>query len=268
MTEPDLTSPTIAAADQLADSISAYLGASYVSGNLSEMDDRDAFHERFNRRIVHLGLRRQRNLEAIFEAAFAAVGQSGTRDIDGDWLARFLSLAEQIGDRDMQQVWGFVLAREYQDAGSVSLPTLTCLSKMVSRDLELWERIGRMTYSEGYVFKVGGRNQFDRFEVSREDILSLQTIGLFQEAQDLSITFAAETRGLTFAYKGANLILRHPELTLFTLPAFRMSSAGIQLFNLLIDSPVNEDYLRALGTELKPHGYDYRLRLADGTLVE
>ncbi len=268
MSETDSNTPTATATDQIANSLSEFLGASYTPGNLSEAADREAFHDRFNHRMVHLGLRRQHNIEAVFEAALDAADSPGNGPVDGDWLARFLAYAEQVGNADMAQVWGFVLACEYEKPGSVSLSSLACLSNMTSRDMELWERIGRMTFSEGYVFKVGNRNQFDRFEIGRVEILHLQTLGLLQEAQDLSITFAAETKGLTFAFKGADIILRHPELELFTLPAFKLSSVGIQLFNLLVDSPVNEDYLRALGTELKPVGYDYRIRLSDGSLVE
>jgi len=268
VSETENDTPEATAKDQIANSLSKFLGATYSPGRLSEASDREAFHDRFNHCMVHLGLRRQHNIEAVFEAAFEAADKPGNDDVDGDWLARFLTYAEQVGNEDLQQVWGFVLACEYEKPGSVSLSSLSCLSNMTTDDMELWERIGRMTFSEGYVFKVGTRNQFERFAIGRDDIINLQTLGLLQEAHDLSVTFSAETKGLTFAYKGADLILRHPDLTLFTLPAFKLSSAGLQLFQLLIDSPVNEDYLRALGIELMPNGYDYRIRLADGSLVQ
>jgi len=268
VSETENDTPEATAKDQIANSLSRFLGATYGPGQLSEATDREAFHDRFNHRMVHLGLRRQHNIEAVFEAAFEAADQLGNGDVDGDWLARFLSYAEQVGNENMQQVWGFILACEYEKPGSVRPSSLECLSNMTASDMELWERIGRMIFSEGYVFKVGGRNQFERFAVSRDDIINLQTIGLLQESHDLSVTFSAETKGLTFAYQGADIILRHPDLTLFTLPAFKLSAAGLQLFKLLIASPVDEDYLRALGTELGPNGYDYRIRLADGALIQ
>jgi hypothetical protein len=268
VSETDSETPAASAKSQIASSLGNFLGSTYNPESLSEATDKEAFHDRFNHRMVHLGLRRQHNIEAVAEAAFDAAKTQGQGDVDGDWLARFLSYAEQVGNVDMQQVWGYILATEYENPGTVSLSSLACLSNMVSSDLDLWERIGRMTFPEGYVFKVGGRNRFERFDISADNIVHLQTIGLLQEAQDLSITFSADTKGLTFPFQGADIILRHPELELFTLPAFKLSSAGLQLFKLLTDSPVNEDYLRAFGTELKPNGYDYRIRLADGSLVE
>jgi len=268
LSETENDTPETSARDLIADSLSKFLGATYRPGKLSETADREAFHDRFNHRMVHMGLRRQHNIESIFEAAFEASDEHGDEGVSDDWLARYLEYAEKVGNPDMQQVWGFVLACEYEKPGTVSLSSLACLANMTVDDLALWERIGQQVYSEGYVFKIGGRNQFERFSISRDDILNLQTIGLFQEAQDLSVTFSAETGGLTFAFKGAHIILRHPDLKLFTLPAFKLSSAGLQLFNLLIDTPVNQNFLRALGTELKPDGYDYRIRLVDGSLIQ
>jgi len=266
VSDADSKPPKVSASSQIADSLSSFLGASYEPEMLTEDKGKEAFHDRFNHRMVHIGLRRQHNIEAVFEVAFEVA--ENPQDVERDWLARFHACAEQVGDADMQHVWGVVLAKEFENPGSVSLTSLACLSNMTARDMELWERVGRMTFSEGYVFKVGGRNQFERFGVSKSDVLHLQTLGLLQQAQDLSVTFSAETKALTFSFRTADVILRHPELKLFTLPAFKLSSAGLQLFNLLIDSPVNEDYLRAFGTELGPHGYEYRIRLADGSLVQ
>jgi len=260
------------AASRISEYMGGFLGASYAPDAISEAAGKEAFHDRFNHRMVSLGLRRQHNIEAIVSAAYEATETDAADlndgEIDSDWMARFMSYAEQVGNTDMQPVWGYVLAREFAAPGSIGLPVLTCLANMTPSDIDLWERIGRITYGEGYVFKVGGRNQFERFNVARADIMQLQDLGLLQDAQDLSITFGAETKGLTFDFRGTQIILRHPENVLFTLPAYKLSSAGLKLFELLITAPVDENYLRAFGSELKPKGYDYRLRLADGSLVE
>ncbi len=258
----------LSGADHIAKNLSQFLGASYRPGRLTEIWDKEAFHGRLVHRLERADIRAQSNLEAVFEAAFDAAEDPGPEDVNDDWLARFASFAEQVGDKHMQRVWGFVLACEYEKPGSVSLPALSCLSNMTPLDMDLWEKIGRITFSEGYVFKVGGRNQFERFGLSKDAIAHLQSVGLLQEAQDLSVTFGGAERGLTFAYRGAEIILRHPDLTLFSLPAFKLTSVGLQLFDLLIDSPVDEDYLRAFGSELGPNGYDYRIRRADGALVQ
>ena len=268
VSDTDSNLPKVSGASHIANSLGRFLDASYRPGGLSEYHNRDAFHGRLNQRLESADIRTQKNLENIFEAAFAAAEIAGAGEVDEDWLARFVAYAGLICHERMQRVWGLILACEFEKPGSISLSTLACLSNMAPPDLALWERIGRMIFPEGYVFKVGGRNQFERFGVSREDILNIQTIGLFQEAQDLSVTFGGAERGLTFSYKGAEIILRNPDLTLFSLPAFKLTSAGLELFSLLIDEPVNEDYLRAFGSELAPNGYDYRIRLADGSLVQ
>jgi hypothetical protein len=268
VSDTDDNTPIYSGADYIANGLSQFLGANYRPGKVSSASDKEAFHGRFNHRIESTGIRLQENLEAVFAFAFAAADTPGTTNVDDDWLARFISYAELISDDHMRRIWGFLLACEFETPGSVSLSSLQCISNMTQADIELWEKVGRITFSEGYVFKVGGRNQFERFGLNKDDVVHIQTLGLLQEAQDLSVTFGGAERGLTFAYRGAEIVLRNPDLNMFTLPAFKLTSAGLELFNLLIDDPVDEDYLRAFGTELKPNGYDYRIRLADGSLVQ
>ena len=93
-------------------------------------------------------------------------------------------------------------------------------------------------------------------------------LGIIQETDDLSVTFYAPTPGITFDYKGSNLIVRHPSRQLFVLPAFRLTGTGKEIMPLLADVAVDMEYLKALGDDFKSNGYDFRVRDTMGALIE
>ena len=260
------------AVNQVAENLSLLLGGSYSPDGLAQEDAGKALQDRMYHRIAALEARRQRNIESIAKAAYEDAadgeGSSGEDTLDQDWMARFIDFAQEVGNDHMQQAWGHVLATETQKPGSASIQALECLSNMTSEDLDLWERAARITFPTGYLFKIGGRNEFDDFDVSERDVMRLQTLGLIQQSDDLSVTFYAPSKGLTFDFNGSDLIVRHPERQLFIMPAFHLTGIGLELLPLLADVPVNMDYLTALGQDLRSGGFDYRIRDGQGALIE
>jgi len=269
MTDENDESPpvTSAATERISKSMGRLLGGDYagVSGN-GESDEK-ARRDRLNRRLVALEMRRQHNIEAVAAAAYEAAGygpESGELPaIDEDWMARFIDHVQDIGNPLMQEVWGQVLARESGEPGTFSIQALDGLFKLTADDLETWKRAGRLAFPTGYLLKLGTRLEFDDFGLTTKHIVRLQALDLIQEPEDLSVTFYAPTKGLTFDYNGADLIIRHPESTLFTLPAFKLTAIGNELLGPLTEAATDMDYLQALGEELRKQGFDYRLREKD-----
>lgn len=258
------------AINKIADSLSLLLGSSYSPDSLKEDSTAKTRNDRTYHRLAAIEARRQHNIEDIIRAAYVAADGDHpmASGLDMDWLARFIDFAQNVSNTDMHAVWGHVLMRECQSPESASLPVLEALSRMVPTDLDLWEKAGRIAFPTGYLIKISGQNAFDDFEISENDIQRLKTLGLLQESEDLSVTFYAPTKGITFDFKGADLIVRHPSDQLFTLPAFRLTGVGIALLPLLADVPVDMDYITALGRDLKSQGYDFRVRDGQGALIE
>ncbi len=260
------------AINKIADSLSLLLGGSYAPDSLNRDSTAKSRNDRTYHRLAAVEARRQRNIEDIIQAAYSALDsehpRGGERDLDADWLARFIDFAQDVGNADMHAVWGYILMRESQTPGCASLPVLEALSRMVPADLDLWEKAGRIAFPTGYLIKLGGRNEFEDFGITESDLQRLKTLWLVQESEDLSVTFYAPTKGITFDFKGADLIVRHPTSQLFTLPAFRLTGVGIAMLPLLADVPVDMEYIEALGQDLKSQGYDFRVRDGDGALIE
>jgi len=254
------------AAKRIADSMAHLLGGDYVPG-VDDDAETKARRDRLNNRLVALEMRRQTNIEAIAAAAYEAAGfrpvEAAPSLLDEDWMARFIDHVQDIGNPLMQEVWGQVLAQEAREPGTFSIHALDALAKMTADDLETWKRAGRLAFPTGYIMKLGVRTEFDDFGLSQRDLVRLQALGLIQEIEDLGVTFYAPTKGLNLDYRGADLIIRHPESTLFTLPAFKMTAIGNELLAPLAGQSANRDYLQALGEELRKQGFDFRLQPTD-----
>jgi len=258
---------TSEAARRIADSMGRLLGGDYLPAGNGEQADAKARRDRLNNRLVALEMRRQANIEAVAGAAYEAAGYrpEGAEGplIDEDWMARFIDHVQDIGNPLMQEVWGQVLAREARDPGIFSVHALDGLAKMTADDLETWKRAGRLTFPTGYLIKLGTRQEFEEFGLSARDLIRLQALDLIQEVEDLGVTFYAPTKGLNLDYTGADLVIRHPESTLFTFPAFKLTAIGNELLDPLAQAPADMAYLEALGEDLRKQGYDFRLRARD-----
>ena len=253
--------------DRISESVSRLLGADYDAEAVDNDTDAKQQRDRLNHRLASLEMRRQANIEAVLTMAYAVAGSDEidgpAPDVEDDWLTRFVGHAQDVGNPVMQTVWGQALAQETRNPLGFSLRTLDVLSDVTAEDWGTWKRAGRLCFPTGYLLKLGTRNDFDEFEVTRADIERLQTLGLVQETDDLSITFYAPTKGLTFDYAGADLVVRHPDSTLFTLPAYRMTGASMELLRQFGTDPADAEYLQALGESLREAGYDFRLRKKD-----
>lgn len=251
---------------RISESMSRLLGADYDADAVDPNADPKQQRERLNNRLVALELRRQANIEAVLGMAYAVAGNDSVTmpapDVEDDWLTRFVGHAQEVGNPVMQTVWGQVLSHETGEPGSFSLRTLDVLAGMTGEDWGTWKRACRLCFPTGYLLKLGHRAEFDEFDLSRADIARLQTLELIQGTDDLSITFYAPTRGISFDFIGANLVVRHPDSTLFTLPAYHTTGAAQEIFGHLGADTADTAYLRALGESLKAEGYDFRLREA------
>jgi hypothetical protein len=251
-------------ANRIAQSMTSLLGADYSEDSIDSAADGKIQRDRLNHRLATLELRRQSNIEAIMSMAFAVTGDDEVGDeshtLDDDWLARLVAHGQDVGNPIMQIVWGQILSHEAATPGSFSLRTLDALAGMTGDDWDTLKRAGMLCFPTGYLLKLGQRADFDEFGVSQNDIQRLQALDLIQETDDLSVTFYAPSHGLTFDFPGANLIVRHPDNTLFTLPAYRITGVAAELLAYLGNEATDLDYLQALGESLRRDGYDFRLR--------
>lgn len=80
------------------------------------------------------------NVEGIVLMAkqqFAPGEQVAEEPVEKDWMTRFLNIAEEISDKDLQDIWGRILAGEIKKPKSYSLRTLEVMRNMSKEEASL-----------------------------------------------------------------------------------------------------------------------------------
>jgi hypothetical protein len=93
-------------------------------------------------RVIVQEARRQQNIEAIVgQAALNLPEDSQVNDepVEEDWINNFFENCKDIGDTEMQALWGKILAGEVAQPGSYSRRALAILKLMNTTDVKLFE---------------------------------------------------------------------------------------------------------------------------------
>ena len=69
-------------------------------------------------------------------------------ELNLDWFARWRQIAEVTSDKDMQNMWGRILAEEAQEPGSISLRTLDTLKNITAREASLFVQISTFVLND------------------------------------------------------------------------------------------------------------------------
>ena len=92
---------------------------------------------RANERLINREIRRQENVERITQNAVKELPQSVSDEpVDEDWIHRFYDSCQDIGDEEMQSLWGRILAGEVTQPKSFSFRTLRVVRDLRKEDAE------------------------------------------------------------------------------------------------------------------------------------
>lgn len=94
------------------------------------------------------------NVEGIVSKAkqqFAPDEQVSEEPVEKDWLNRFLNIAEEISDEEMQNIWGRVLAGEIKKPKSYSLRTLEVLRNISKEEAQLLTKASNYLLEPDYL---------------------------------------------------------------------------------------------------------------------
>lgn len=95
-------------------------------------------------RDVSSKIKKQKNLETIANYAAEELDKKGTvspESVDPDWTTRFIGIAEDISDENMQRIWAKILAGEVEKPNSYSKRTLEVLRNMSQKEAVLFQRV-------------------------------------------------------------------------------------------------------------------------------
>ena len=216
-------------------------------------------------------LRKQENIEAIMEKTFAfCANKSIDKRPDLDWFNRYITLAENVSNKTMQDLWAKILAGELSRPGLYSLKALKVFRDMSIADAKLLAKACSLAVKDqskknirilsGTYQQPGLLNFFNKerqkhinlshFGLNYADILSLADNNLiFKQESESSMMASGET--LNFYYNGSPLKLSSKKNNI-AIQFYKFTPIGTELANLITDKP-NDDFFSALKQQLKHH---------------
>tara|TARA_R110001592_G_scaffold63789_7_gene195694 strand:+ start:10623 stop:11522 length:900 start_codon:yes stop_codon:yes gene_type:complete len=242
-----------------------------IEAPLLPVEKQMPLEDRCSKRERLATLRKQENIEAIMEKTFTfCENKSIDKRPDLDWFNRYITLAENVSNKTMQDLWAKILAGELSRPGLYSLKALKVFRDMSIVDAKLLAKACSLAVKDlskkniriisGTYQQPGMLNFFNKdrqqhinlshFGLNYADILSLADNHLiFKQESESSMMASGET--LNFYYNGLPLKLSSKK-TNIALQFYKFTSIGSELANLIIDKP-NDDFFDALKLQLNHH---------------
>ena len=188
------------------------------------------------------------------------------QNLDDDWLYRWRDYAGSVSSEELQAIWGRILAGELKSPGQYSYRLLDFVRNLTKDEANLVERVSPFVLVDFVVRKP--ESPLKDAGVTFDVLLQLQDLGILSgvEALGLSKTFSSNAKDRFIKIllcHGKGLLVEHenPDKT-FKLGAYVVTNLGKQVIRLGKFMP-NEDYLRAIGREIKKS--EFKVSLVDYT---
>lgn len=238
--------------------------------------------ERAKARLVTREIQRQANFESIAEIAFNELPENVSENpVDKNWRTRFFNIAEDIDDKDMQLLWGKILAGEVASPGRYSIRTLEALKNLSKNEAELFQRLCGLSFDSGIIAQLEDtRTPDDRkffipnsptcdfidFGVNYDEILILRAAGLVVYGDRIESVLHKNMKANPNCDRNRRIMLNNGISVCFDftgesieIPSVVMTQAGRELMSLIPPSP-NLPYLRRVAAGLKVRGVEmYRV---------
>lgn len=200
--------------------------------------------------VLARNIQKVENVEEIVSKAkqqFTADEQVPEEPVEQDWMNRFLNIAEEISDKDMQDIWGRILAGEIKKPKSYSLRTLEVMRNM-SKD-------EAMSLMKASTFQVAlDLVSTEPFALGLMEQISLEDIGVVC-GDELVRTFTIPTSGtISFELnRKARINVYAPAGIKIKFKGLKLTKAGQEIFTL-IQEHVYDKFYTNLSNAIKKSG--------------
>lgn len=217
--------------------------------------------ERTQERLNYQEAKKQLNIESV--TAFAAEQlrneQSVTDEpLDEDWKTRFFNIAEDIGNEEMQSLWGKILAGEIKHPKTYSLRTLELLKNLSKEEAEVFTKFAQLRINSGDNNII--YNQDDgvflesEFGITFTDKMLLTELGLIASENNLEFSIEPtennkHTIVLNYGKKGI-VLYRNEQTPKQKIKVLVFTKIGVELSGL-IEQTFNLNYLEKICSSFK-----------------
>jgi len=227
--------------------------------------------DRSTKRDRLANLRKQKNIETIMEKTFGfCASKSISKRTDLDWFNRYITLAENVSNKTMQDLWAKILAGELSSPGTYSLKALKVFRDMSIVDAKLLAKACSLAVRDqskkniriisGSYQQPGLLNFFNKdrqryvnlshFGLNYADILSLADNHLLYQQESESSMMASGDM-LNFNYNGLSLKLKAAKPKV-ALQFYKFTPIGTELAHLISNKP-DDEFFSTLKQQLGHH---------------
>ena len=239
-----------------------------LDGGLLPEDKQEPIEERLVRRIKLNKLRQQQNIEAIILRAIKHCSDNTITDrVDQDWFSHFITLAEEVSNKTMQDLWARILTNEVSQPGSFSLKTLQAFKTMSIGEARLFAKACSLAvtdYRKDNIRIITGAYQtpslVNFFNKQRQQRLDLHELGLnyadILTLADHHLVFEQETEShpikkgdrIHFTYSAKPLTFIANKMDCI-LTFYKFTPIGTELASLIKDN-TDIDFLTTIQAQL------------------
>ena len=206
--------------------------------------------EKIAQYVLERNKQKVENVEEIFSKAkrqFAPDEQVSEEPVEKDWMNRFLNIAEEISDEEMQDIWGRVLAGEIKKPKSYSLRTLEVLRNMSKDEASLLLKASTFQIALDLL-------STESFALSLMELIALEDIGVVCGEELIRTMTIPSTGIISFELNRKNRINIHASTGVkIKFKGIKLTKAGQEILTLIQEHNYDKFY-NDLSNEIKKSG--------------
>lgn len=164
-------------------------------------------------------------------------------DVNPDWFARWRETAKLTSEKDMQQLWGTILAEEIKSPGGISYRTLEVLKNITSDEAQLFQKVTPLIIVDQYIVFTKHAGSTTALELV--DLLKLNESGLISSSDDLSYSIDQQANG-RFSIPMLNVGLVVECTKTLSIPVVPLSTAGKEMLSIITADKTNLEHYNHL----------------------
>lgn len=138
--------------------------------------------KRASSRLAYQEITKQQNIEAVADNAYEElenVENVSSEPVNPDWMFRFFNSVENISNKDMQKIWGHILAGEIKQPNTYSFRTLEKLKNMTQQEAKDFQMVSSLALQNGgRKFILSEDSILNKYGVYFSHLLELEECGL------------------------------------------------------------------------------------------
>lgn len=234
---------------------------SYNNGNIKiDTSNSEDIVKRAEKRLNHQEIEKQQNIESIVLHTYNDLKEEETvskEELDKDWITRFFDIASQVGNKELQVIWGRILSGEIKQPNSYSMRTLDVLRNISRKEAQAFNKLSNCAFKIGKSYFI-----YDNRETLKEEGITLTNYSELDDAGLIKKESYKKTRinhnnkqNEIYVLSGEYIILfKNKNLdqakSYIDIPTFSLTKAGREICSV-IQKSYKENYVRSLANELR-----------------